>query len=309
MLNRAVFTLSLDCEGLWGMADQPAVLSAGRISQAALHGAYHSIRQTLEQEGLLATAAFVSCFAADPEAVRQQMALLDRLAALVPGWFLHLLPMLKAGKTDGWDGSSLYSALKSSGHEMAWHGTTHMPLTDVTSADAVELELQLAQALWADLGAVPESIVFPRNKGGHFDLLHAAGFKTYRASPPPGVVGRIGSLAHEWNMWDNRVNVKPCIHDGWNVSPAGFFLNWPSGVRAMVPPSVTVRRWTSLLRHAVDTGGYVHMWFHPHNLITAPAMATVFQQIMSEVGCLVRSGDMQCLTMSQASATFLNTGA
>ena len=92
--------------------------------------------------------------------------------------------------------------------------------------------------------------------------------------------------------------------DGWHVSPAGFFLNWPSGVRAMVPVPVTVMRWKSLLRSAVEQGGYVHMWFHPHNLITAPAMKVAFAQIMKEVGQLVRSGDMVSLTMSEANAHF-----
>ena len=97
---------------------------------------------------------------------------------------------------------------------------------------------------------------------------------------------------------------EPMRQGGWNVSSSGFFLNWPSGVRSLVPVSVTVSRWKSLLRSAVEQGGYVHMWFHPHNLITAPAMQSTFAQIMNEVGQLVRSGDMVSLTMSEANAHF-----
>ena len=46
------------------------------------------------------------------------------------------------------------------------------------------------------------------------------------------------------------------------------------------------------------------MWFHPHNLITAPAMQGAFEQIMKEVGQLVRSGDMVSLTMCEANSYF-----
>jgi hypothetical protein len=307
-MRQAAFTLSLDCEGLWGMADQPALLASGRINQASLATAYNLICKTLDDAGLIATAAFVSGFAVGPEAVRQHAHLLSRLADLVPSWFDHLLPALNTGRVNGWDGSEFYKSMKAAGHEMAWHGATHMPLTSDTPAQAVELELQLHRAVVADTAIEAESIVFPRNRIGHLALLRAAGFKTYRASPPQGVLGRLSVLAQEWNIWDNRVGIKPCRRDAWYVSPAGFYLNWPSGVRGTIPPAVTVMRWKSLLRNAAQSGGYVHMWFHPHNFITAPAMVFVFQQVMAEVGRLVRTGDMHCLTMRQANAHFVDVG-
>ena len=286
------------------MADQSAVVTAGVINDAALGDTYAFIRRTLAESGLRATAAFVSCFAAGPEAVRHHLGMLEQLAGHVPAWLSQVLPAIKSGRTDGWDGASHYQALRQAGHEMAWHGATHMPLTADAPTAAVELEIQLAQALCADLGHWPETIVFPRNRVGHLPLLRAAGFKTYRASPPGGLAGRLGSLANEWNVLDGRVHDVPRSSDGWQVSPAGFFLNWPSGVRSLVPVAVTVARWKSLLRSAVAQGGYVHMWFHPHNLITAPAMKVAFEQIMKAVGEMVRSGDMVSLTMSEANAHF-----
>lgn len=46
------------------------------------------------------------------------------------------------------------------------------------------------------------------------------------------------------------------------------------------------------------------MWFHPHNLITAPAMQESFNSVMLEVGNLVRSGDLLSLTMAEASTYY-----
>jgi hypothetical protein len=66
-----------------------------------------------------------------------------------------------------------------------------------------------------------------------------------------------------------------------------------------------VQRWKSLLKHAVETGGYVHMWFHPHNLISSPAMVHSFREIMAYAGDLVRSGDLLSLTMDEANAHYI----
>jgi peptidoglycan/xylan/chitin deacetylase (PgdA/CDA1 family) len=298
--DNAGFTLSLDCEGLWGMADQQAVLSAGRINDATLREVYQLILRTLDQNSIKATAAFVSCFAAQREAVLQCLDLIRGLAEYSPEWFSNIVPTLEGAQHSGWDGYEHFKAFQRAGHEMGWHGATHMPLSVKTSPEAVELEISLAKRLFASLGVTPKTIVFPRNRVGHLDRLRGEGFNAYRASLPGGVRGRVTSLAGELHLLDNRVAAKPIHHDGWGASPAGFFLNWPSGVRSLVPLVITVRRWKSLLRSAVENGGYVHMWFHPHNLITAPAMRESFTEIMDEVGALVRSGDLSSMTIAQA---------
>jgi len=301
----AAFTLSLDCEGKWGMADQPAVVNAGIIGDASLREAYALIARTLRANRIKATCAFVSAFGAGEEALRAIDDELKLLASHAPRWFPHILSAIEGGRVDGWFGDSFYRTLRDDGHEMAWHGATHLSLADQTPGRAVELELQLAGRLFNALGHTPKTIVFPRNLPGHLEALRGAGFNTYRARLPAAFGSRATGLLNEWNMWDGCVQPLPRIQDGWHVAPAGLFLNWPSGARALVPVSVTVRRWKALLRSAVNQGGYVHMWFHPHNLITAPVMQVAFQLIMKEVGDLIRSGDILSLTMSEANDHFV----
>jgi peptidoglycan/xylan/chitin deacetylase (PgdA/CDA1 family) len=306
---QGVFTLSLDCEGLWGMADQKAALQARQINNVTLTDAYEFIYSTLDRAGLKATAAFVTCFASEPDAVLNQIQAIEQLAFYSPEWFVNVLGELKAGHLDGWNGSSHFRLLKQAGHEMAWHGATHMPLNEQTSLLAVDLEVQLAKKLFANLGYDPTTIVFPRNLIGHLGRLRSAGFNTYRSSPPGGFIGRVGSLLSEWNVRDTRVSGKPVLLNEWHVSPAGFFFNWPSGLRRLVPIDVTVQRWKSLLRSAALQGGYVHMWFHPHNLITAPAMKMAFAEVIREVGELVLSRDLVNLTIEQANTHFAFQGS
>lgn len=306
-MTRGGFTLSLDCEGLWGMADQKRVVTRRAICDDSLQDAYHLISKVLETHQIKATCAFVSAFAAGPAILRENMELLQDLASECPEWFTHVMPALHRADYDGWFGSHFYAALRSGGHEMAWHGGTHLSLANATPATAIALELKLSTALLNAIGDEPKTIVFPRNHVGHLPELHRAGFKTYREGRSGGVLVKISNLASEWKVWDARVDALPYGQNGWQVSPAGFFLNWPSGIRAAVPTAVTVSRWKNLLRNAAKRAGYVHMWFHPHNLITAPRMRTAFEQIIAEAGQLVRSGDLVSLTMAEAYGHFERT--
>lgn len=302
----AVFVLSLDCEGLWGMADSEKTMSSGIITSAALTDAYRFLDRTLDRAGIRATAAFVSAFASERDAVQAVLPDLKNLAELQPDWFRLLLPRLQAADAtslDGLEGHQFWKMLAAAGHEMGWHGSTHMPLTEKTSGEAVDIELLLARHFGNALGQFPRSVVFPRNRIGHLGRIKAAGFETYRESRADsrGLTMKLSSLAREYMVWDKGDDAVPRTSNGWAVSPAGHFLNWPSKIRAMVPIGVTIRRWQSMLRHAAKHGKCVHMWFHPHNLITAPAMRIAFTAIMDEVRTLEAAGDIISLTMADAS--------
>ena len=304
MNKKAGFTLSLDCEGLWGMADQSSFINQGVLNRGALESAYAYLQSILETYQIRSSLAFVTAFASEKDLLIEQLPLIRELASMVPNWFCNILKAFEHADFNGWDGSKIYKSLAIDGHEMAWHGATHLPLLDTTPCSAVELELKLTEILCKDIGQVPRSVVFPRNQIGHLERLRAFGFRTYRNGRDNNVVSRIMDVLKEFYLFDARVNVKPCFEEGWYVSPSGFFLNWPAGGRAFIPVQVTVARWKSLLRAAVEVGGYVHMWFHPHNLITAPAMKDAFVEIMREVSVLSRAGDLAILTMDDANRHF-----
>lgn len=300
-MDKAIFTLSLDCEGLWGVADNDAVIDSGCINQASLTQAYSFIRETLDKHQLKATAAFVTCFAVDPEVVMAQRSLLGELQKVNPRWFRRISKTLDLGVLDGWSGAPFFKSLQRDRHEMAWHGTTHQSLADSATEEAIALEMELTQHLWGALDQEPRSVVFPRNVVGQLERLRGLGLLAYRAAPSRsgGRLGRLLSLASEFNVFDRGVSDRPFHSSGWDVLPAGHFLNWPAGLRRLVPPRATLMRWRSLLEAAVETRGYVHMWFHPHNLITAPAMAYLFDGVLGMVAERVKAGEMLCLPMGQ----------
>ncbi len=284
------------------MADDPAVISRGAINDVSLSFAYDRILSILDRNGLIATAAFVSSFACNVEMLYDNIALFEELERLNPIWFASIVERLKTGVLDGWRGAEHYKAMSAAGCEMAWHGATHQPLSQDVSDECLTLELELASRFFTAINSRPETIVFPRNRVGHLKRLLGAGFKTYRDSDEQGVFSKVVNLSKEFNWLSPCEMSPPRQRDGWWVCPPGHFLNWPSGVRAAVPVALTVARWKSMLCDAAERGGYVHMWFHPHNLITAPAILTSFEAILNYAGELKRKGYLSNPTMEQSVA-------
>jgi hypothetical protein len=295
-----VFLLSLDCEGLWGMADSPRTVDSGVINDASLADAYDFILATLTKNGLTATAAFVTAFAVERESLQECIHEIRELARLNPTWFRCIMRALETGSMNGWRGVKLHDSFAMSGMEMAWHGATHLPLSDETSVESVTLELEIACRLFDALDYRPRTIIFPRNEIGHLDLLRKAGFENFRESPGKGIANRVLALVSELNVASKCSHETPLLAcREWGAAAAGSFLNWPSGMRRLIPISITTQRWKSILMDAATHGGIAHMWFHPHNLITAPAMRLSFEEIIRFAGQLVKSGDLQNLTIAE----------
>ena len=95
---RGSFTLSLDCEGLWGIADNRTIISKGLINDESLKIAYDYLFSVLGKYSINATAAFVSAFAVDSSVLYDHMELIKHLAKLNPTWFSSILATLKAGE-------------------------------------------------------------------------------------------------------------------------------------------------------------------------------------------------------------------
>ena len=63
-MNKGVFTLSLDCEGLWGVADHLGASTAS-INQNSLSEVYTYIEDVLSHHSIKATYAFTTLFTQD----------------------------------------------------------------------------------------------------------------------------------------------------------------------------------------------------------------------------------------------------
>lgn len=196
----------------------------------------------------------------------------------VPGWF-DRDPGGTAADDDLWFGDGLIEMVRDAdaGHEIGSHTFSHVVFADPdTTRDIAAAELAASQRAAADRGYSLRSIVFPRNRIAHRDLLADAGFDCYRGvSPPRWFEGmplrRVGKFANATVGRRPPPLVRPVVDEYGLVNvPASLYLFDFEGIARSLVESVSddpVLRWARRGIDAAAAGdGVFHMWLHPNNL-------------------------------------------
>jgi hypothetical protein len=102
------------------------------------------------------------------------------------------------------------------------------------------------------------------------------------------------SLLAELNVFE--APEQPLPFSAITAIPAGYFLNWRSGIRALVPPAVTSARARKLLHAASPSNGIVHYWLHPENIASAPSTLALLRTLVREVAEAREAGRCQVIT-------------
>ncbi|MBX3497320.1 MAG: polysaccharide deacetylase family protein [Parvibaculum sp.] len=273
--------ISFDCEGKWGVADHLTRELDTALSDKNLRWAYAEIFKLLDMYEISATFAFVGFFVRPPSAANIE-AVCD-IARELP-YLQSAAEGLKDGH-EGWVGDWALDGV-GDGHEVAFHGATHVPWPLLTRAQA-EREIEMTPA------AQRRTMVFPRNQIAHLDVLESAGCAGYRARKM--FRSRAHSLVSELDLW-TKAEVpmpegrRPC------AIPAGVFVNWRNGPRRTIPPVVTRIRARRLLGDAVRTGGVAHFWLHPENLATAPSTLVNLASVAREIARFRDAGSIEVKT-------------
>lgn len=277
------FILSLDCEGKWGIADHLAPEHHRSLSDARLREAYAAITGLLDDMAVPATFAFTECFLLPRERL---LALpLDEIARRLP-YTRDAVADVRDGSREGWS-APWARDMVGPRHEIASHGVTHTPWGEM-DADQARFELSL----------LPRSdaftFIFPRNQVAHLDLLAGAGCAGYRVAPHRTT--RLASLASEFDL--SALAEPDPSSAPLQAIPGGYFINWLSGLRRIVPTAITRRRARGILKDAVRTGGVAHFWTHPENIASAPATLANLRAIVEEAVTLRDRGELEIVTQA-----------
>jgi peptidoglycan/xylan/chitin deacetylase (PgdA/CDA1 family) len=297
--RNARFILSFDCEGKWGMADDPAMATNNPIGYNSLVKAYAGIFEILERYEVPATFALVGLFAGGYEEYIESR---NKLLESKPhkNWLQIPERSFSAGITDGWFYPELVERIRSKGmHEIASHSYSHLPMhnegvTDKSFATELELVKQWKVANSIELS----TFIYPRNQIQFKDALNDFEYLGYRQCDIQNTAyaTRLKILQDECN-----IQKKSDMHSVFAnpiAIPPGTFLNWRHGPRRAIPKSITMRRWANVLKHTVSTGGVAHLWMHPHNLITAKGQVEFFEDAISRVAEFRNSGLIEVRTQS-----------
>lgn len=161
-------------------------------------------------------------------------------------------------------------------HEIGCHSFSHVIHTDVKRS-VVRAELSASADAFHDHGIEPTSYVYPRNAVADSDLLAAHGYTAYRgAGDSPGTARRrarklMGAVGGKPPV------VEPAVDgDGLVVIPPSLFLFGFEGLaRTVVEPVLgdpIVEQAIRGIDRAVERDGVLHLWLHPNDLVTEPAV-------------------------------------
>ena len=298
--HNARFILSFDCEGKWGMADDPAMASKNPIGYNSLVKAYSRIFEILENYEVPATFALVGLFAGGyEEYVESRNLLLESKPH--NSWLQIPEQSFSAGITDGWFYPELVENIRSKGmHEIASHSYSHLPLHNIdVTKNSFTTELNLVQQWSVNNSIEIDTFIFPRNQIQYQDALNDLGYLGYRQCDLQNAAyaNRIKILQDECNI-RKKSDAHSTLVEPVAIPP-GTFLNWRNGPRRAIPKQLTLKRWSNVLRHAAATGGVAHLWLHPHNLITAKGQDHLFERAISMVATMHKNERILPVTQKQ----------
>ena len=291
------FIISLDCEGMWGMADRPYD-QRSFVTREGLTKIYKDLLKMFAVYEIPTTFAFVGMFVLSDQEREEFEPQLGEMLYRGQDWLTQFRAEREASWFDDWFCPEAFEAVQNDGrHEIGTHGFTHIPFDGPdTPTDLYEREWELVKKLGRKRGVDFKTLIYPRNRVGHVELLPQAGISGYRdLLVQKGPVARV---IQEFNIFEKCQPHEP-KSAGTQLIPAGYFWNWRHGARAFVPSSVTRLRWKTILKSAAETDGVAHLWSHPHNFISGPSGLDGFEEVLKHAAKLRDQGKMSIKTQEQ----------
>lgn len=233
---------------------------------------------------------------------------------LSPAWFASD-PGGNAAEHPLWFAPDLLADLESrpTDHEVGSHSFSHVEFGDATRATA---DAELAAATAASETTLT-SLVFPRNRIGHLDVLADHGFTCYRGLMPRWYDDTVlRPAAKATNMVAQfsapRVSHPTVDEHGLVDIPASLDLfGFEGWARSLAAPFVTdplVRQVKAGIERAVSEDGVFHLWFHPNDVQT-PAHLDRVRTVLAHIAERRAANDITVETMSEVAERTRNPEA
>lgn len=213
-----------------------------------------------------------------------------------------------------WFGASLVEMIRAAkpAQEIGFHSFSHVlfGLPGMTRARAVA-EYERCVQIARELGIASTCFVFPRNLVAYLGELRDAGFTCFRdVDELPVRFARANLKSLGMVLADfagvSPLTIEPSLKEGIVSIPGSLMIRYAAGWRKYIPDSLRLWRLRKGLEHVRRNGGVFHVWFHPENLYPCwPRLEDVVARFLEELGALVRTADVRCLTMGQLADEFL----
>ena len=301
-MKEAIFILSFDCEGKWGMIDMLTEEIRTALTNERLNEVYSDLTKILKLYQINASFAFIGAFMMTISEYQNRRDWFSEDKINGRPWLDEFKKDAESKQFDGWLNPKSLEIIRSSNmHEIAAHGFTHLPLAEsLISRNAFLSEMNFMQKVMNLKDIYPRTFVYPRNIVGYPSELKSFGIKGFRADffqKFNRVMQKPISLLSEFNLLQSAQ--EHAISEEIIEIPSGYFLNWRSHVRKKIPISVSTQRWKHAIQDAITHKKVIHLWTHPHNFITGDQQFKLFENILRMVSEANKENKIRVLTQNE----------
>lgn len=306
LLDKPVFTISLDVELLWGMIHENAKLAKSYINllindPQGGRGAIVFLLSVFEKYAIPATWAIVghlfleSCERKEGVAHKDMPRPRDNWYSVDPCTGIHSAPL--------YYGSDIIERVLSSPieHDIGYHSFSH-PIFTECSREVAQAEIETGVKLAQRSGIVLRSFAFPQNQVAHVEVLKENGFHIYRGATHRKWDSSQSVLKRKLSGGIDKVIASPVMplwEDGiWQIPGSMLFYD------PQIPFSLLPRAKLGIER-AIRGNKVFHIFLHPHNLLAQPALGKILDGLLSTVAQKRDEGKLQVMTMAEL-ASYLN---
>jgi len=303
-----IFILSLDVEIAWGTFD------VGGLKKYKKHfNSYRStidrLTQLLERYQIKATWAFVGHLFLDE---CQKIGGITHPDVLRPrySWYKNdwhsCDPGTDINRDPFWYGKDVLEKVKkmSPVQEIATHTFSHAIIGDTACTEDIacsQIEKCLELAVKENIQI--KSIVFPRNKVGHLDVLKKLGIRSFRGVERGFYKNFLEKVFYIFNKIFSKNSPVYSLtdlknHDGVLEIPASMLLMSYDGLNRFIPYD----RFSQVkkgLETAILGNSIFHLWFHPSDLASSEKMFEDLENILKLLKNYIDSGKIINLTMDE----------
>jgi hypothetical protein len=228
-------------------------------------------------------------------------------------WFEYVPKAGDEALHPAWFGASLVEMIRKARprQEVGFHSFSHVIFgwPGMTRERAIA-EFRSCAQIARELSVPTTCFVFPRNSVAYLSDLCDAGFTCYRdvdempfrfqSSKLTSVAAALADFAGVTPLM-----VEPSTKEGLVSIPGSLMVRYVGGWRRYIPDAMRMRRLKKGLHRVRRAGGVFHVWFHPENLyVGRPRLENLVASFFDELGAMVRSGEVRCLTMGQIADEF-----
>lgn len=306
LLERGVFTFSLDFELAWGTRGRPNAMHMPPFLDGT-RKAVHGLLSLFEEHNVSATWATVGAMLLGSEKNQNCC----EKHSWLSGKTFDDIPAGDATTCPHWYAEDLVQAIRACGVEqdIGCHTLTHGFVDPSPQGrEPFRLELERSLKLFEEYGlGRPTSFIYPKAKMGHFDVLSELGFRSFRGPENkwfeslPGVKLPAALRLLDAKLAGKPKTEQPVYHEAgiWQIPSSQFYSPF-FNVGKHVSVKDRVKKAKKGLLQAAQTKGIFHLWTHPFNLgVRTEELLDGMREILSYANDLCNEGELDILSMKQ----------